>query len=354
MDQKVELVNQHRHRFGLNACLRALALSKGTWHHRQHRRSTEQRDQPLKQRVRDIIEDHPGYGYRPILAELNDGSSERVNHKRLRRVLNTYDLGLPRCLPATRPSSVQRLIGDAGSSVNLVRGRDFDALEAFTTDFTELIYAGGARKAYLIVLLDLGSRWVGGWAVSPSANHLLALTALDRLCAQLAYWGMDLRSKIVHHDRDPVFTSKAWLQRLLLAEHARVSFTVHGARDNPSMESFWGRFKTENRALIREAQTLSEVTELIPGRIDYYNCDRRHSSLGQISPWTVLAQALSQNGHAKRRSARKSNTQAKRTANFERSQHLNGNTAVLDYVPTPRSLEAHPKPTDATRTLSRD
>ena len=114
----------------------------------------------MKQRIRAVIEDHPGYGYRPILAELNDGSSERVNHKRLRRVLRTCDLGLPRCLPATRTGSVQRLIRQAGSCVNLVRGRDCGALEAFATDFTELPYAGGTRKAYLIALLDLGSRWV--------------------------------------------------------------------------------------------------------------------------------------------------------------------------------------------------
>ena len=331
MDEKVELVKKHRQRYGLNVCLQAVALSKGTWYYRQHRSPPEQRDQLLRQRLRDIIEDHPGYGYRPILAELNDGSSERVNHKRLRRILNTYELGLPRCLPATRPSPLQRLIRQAGSSVNLVRGRAFDVLEAFTTDFTELLYAGGTRKAHLIVLLDLGSRWVGGWAVGPSPNHLLALTALDRLCVQLAYWGVDLRDKIVHQDQDPAFTSNAWLRRLLLTEHCRVSFTEHGARDNPWMESFWGRFKTENRTLIQDAQTLSEVADLIPGRIDYYNRDRRHSSLAQISPWTVLARALNQNGHGKRRSARKPNTQTRRSIDYERLQPLNSNTAVLTY-----------------------
>ena len=323
----MKLVNQHRPRYGLNPCLRALGLSKGTWHHRPHRRAPEQRDQPLKERIRAVIEDHPGYGYRPILAELNDGSSERVNPKRLRRVLRTCDLGLPRCLPATRTGSVQRLIRQAGSCVNLVRGRDGGALEAFATDFTELPYAGGTRKAYLIALLDLGSRWVGGWAVGPSANHLLALAALDRLRAQLASWGVDLRDRMVHHDQDPAFTSTAWLRRLLLGEHARVSFTEHGARDNPAMESFWGRFKTENRTLIREAQTLSEIAKLIPERIDYYNRDRRHSSLGQIAPWTVLADTLGKNG--------------------QRQQRL------LEY-PSHASVTRGSSQPDATRTLSRN
>ena len=83
--------------------------------------------------------------------------------------------------------------------------------------------------------------------------------------------------------------------------------------------------------LIQDAQTLSEVADLIPGRIDYYNRDRRHSSLAQISPWTVLARALNQNGHGKRRSARKPNTQTRRSIDYERLQPLNSNTAVLTY-----------------------
>ena len=72
-----------------------------------------------------------GYSPLPSLAY----SSECVNRKRLRRVLRAYDLGLPRCLPANRTGSVQRLIRQAGWSVNLVRGRDCRALEGFTTDF---------------------------------------------------------------------------------------------------------------------------------------------------------------------------------------------------------------------------
>ena len=164
MDEKVELVDRYRHEFGLNACLRALGLSKSTWHHRQHRPDPAARDQPLRDALRAIIQEHPGYGYRPIQAELVEAGKGPVNHKRLLRVLRRYELGLPRCLPAATPSGVQQLIRHAGSSVNLVRRRSFEVLEAFTTDFTELAYAGGAHKAHLIALVDLESHWAGGWA----------------------------------------------------------------------------------------------------------------------------------------------------------------------------------------------
>ena len=70
MDEKVEQVEAHRHRYGLNACLRAVGLSKGTWHYRKHRLSRAERDAALKAEIVSVIESHPDYGYRRIHAEL--------------------------------------------------------------------------------------------------------------------------------------------------------------------------------------------------------------------------------------------------------------------------------------------
>ena len=288
----MDLVKKNRCRFGLNRCLIALGLSKGTWHHRQRRRDATGKDMALRRRITSIIKRNPGYGHRPILAELNEGGKNRVNHKRLLRVLNTYQLALPRCLPRYKPSPVQRLIRRVGSRANLVKGRPFNEFEAFTTDFTELIYARGAKKAHLTAFLDLKSKWVGSWAVAVSANQELALNGLNQLSYHLDKLGKDLNDVVIHHDRDSVYTSYTWLRRILFKEGGRVSYAEHGARDNPWMESFWGRFKTENRGLIWETESLSELTEIIEGRIAYYNLNRRHSTLGQIPPWKFLCRTL--------------------------------------------------------------
>ena len=49
----------------------------------------------------------------------------------------------------------------------------FGVLQAVSTDFTELPYAAGSRKAWLIVIHDLVSRWVV--AVGRRRNRELAL-----------------------------------------------------------------------------------------------------------------------------------------------------------------------------------
>lgn len=158
------MVEEHRGAYGLNRSLQALKLSKGTYYYRRHRQREERkgRDAALKERIVSIIEENPSYGYRRICAEIADSGAGRVNHERIRRVLGDYELGLRRCLPKSRPSPVAKLVREAGPSADLLKGHSFGALEAFSTDFTELLYDGGRKKAWLMVLLDIASKWADG------------------------------------------------------------------------------------------------------------------------------------------------------------------------------------------------
>ncbi len=287
-------MQEQRHRYGLNACLKALGVAKSTWHYRQHRRSQTDKDAPLKAHIIAIIEQHAAYGYRRILEELAHADTQPVNHKRLRRVLKTYELGLRRCLPATKPSAVQHLLSTVGSAKDLVKGRSFGILAAFSTDFTEILYAAGRKKAWLMTLICIESRWAGSWAVGPSRNRALAMVALDRLKEHMQALGRSLDGVILHHDQDSVYTSHAWVWRVLLEERAQLSYTENGAKDNPWIESFWGRFKTENRDLLWEAETLEEVSAIINDKMLYYNGARRHSALAYQPPEDVLSARINQ------------------------------------------------------------
>jgi len=106
-------------------------------------------------------------------AELEERTGEIVNDKRLRRLLGKWDLSLHRTVSRPKPSPVRRLISEAWGHLNLVRDTDPGALETLSTDFTELRYDGGDRKAWLIGFLDLESSWMAGWAVGPSPNRTL-------------------------------------------------------------------------------------------------------------------------------------------------------------------------------------
>ncbi len=297
MEEKFALVEEHRATHGLNRCLKALGLSKGTHHYRLHGGADRRvKDEVLKERVVAVIEENPAYGYRRIKQELEERSSsevdgERVNHKRIRRVLESYDLALQRSLGRLKPSAVARLVAAAGGSADLVKGRSFGILEAFSTDFKELVYDEGRKKAWMMVLLDIESRWAGSFAVGASRNRSLALCALDRLRRAMRLLGRTLCGRLIHHDKDSVYTSHLWLEKLLLEEKVRVSYAERGARDNPWIESFWGRFSVENAQLIFEAETLKEVNRIVTKQMDYYNRKRRHSALAYRRPYEVVLAA---------------------------------------------------------------
>jgi putative transposase len=291
LTEKLELVEHHREEHGLNRCLELLGVSKGTWHRRmRHPEETKQeaRDRQLKGPVLQVVKEHPAYGYRRMLPELLETFGERVNHKRLRRVLNQWDLALPRRVSKPRPSGIDQILRQGKGQLNLLQGWDPGPLEALSTDFTEVRYAGRRKKAYLMALIDIGSHWIPGWALGPSANQDLALTCWKRAGVRLEAAGRGTNGLIVHQDQDSVFTSYRWLRTLLMESEVIVSYSERGAKDNPWIESFWGHFKGENGSLLIEAETLEELREVVDRQMAYYNERRRHSSLDYRSPVEYL------------------------------------------------------------------
>jgi transposase InsO family protein len=176
--------------------------------------------------------------------------------------------------------------------LNLVADLDPGPLEAFSTDFTEVAYAGGDRKAYLMAVLDLESKYVPGWAVGPSANRKLAMRCWEQVRERMASLGEGLDEKIIHHDLDSVYTSYRWLEAMLLDDEMRISYSENGAKGNPWIESLWGRTKAEIGSRITEASSLPALRSVFDERFRYYNQERRHSSIGYIPPREHLGQTL--------------------------------------------------------------
>lgn len=77
-----------------------------------------------------------------------------------------------------------------------------------------------------------------------------------------------------------VYTGDRWLRIILLEDGLRVICSENGPKDNPRIESLWGRMKTEIGFRIAEATTLSDLRALLDERFQYYNQKRRGSSIG--------------------------------------------------------------------------
>lgn len=293
--QKVALVASVWQEYGLAPALAAVELAKSTWYyHQQQKVSYEQKYAYLRPELEAIAQEHPEYGYRRTTVELKARLGQPVNHKVVQRLHQLYELKLRRQSRPPKPSRLRQVITQAGERANLVAQLETIGLfQVVYTDFTELAYAGGSRKAYLMPIIGHATKFVFGWALGQRANTELALSAWTKAKATFEQLGVTYTGLIMHHDQDPVYTGYGWTGQLLLNDDLRLSYALEGAKDNPAMESFNGRFKTENQHLFLETDTLSHLQQVVADRIGYYNTQRRHSTLGYLSPLAFIQQRLS-------------------------------------------------------------
>lgn len=149
----------------------------------------------------------------------------------------------------------------------------------WVTDITYLPSAEG--WVYLAVVLDLFSRKVVGWALSPSlATELVAEALRNAIEARKPQAG-----KLLHHsDRGCQYTSDAYQSQLrLLGIECSMSRTGC-CYDNAVMERFFWSLKYEWTNHQQHA-TLQDVRLSVFQYIEtFYNSQRMHQTLGYLSP----------------------------------------------------------------------
>jgi len=288
--QKVALVEKAREIYGLKVALQAVELPKSTWYyHQQQKVAYEVKYAHLLPILKTIAREHPAYGRPRITVELRETHGYHVNHKVVQRLLRLWELRLLRNTRSPKPSSIRQVIIAAGERVNLVAQlEDIGLFEVAYTDFTELLFAHGTQKTYLVPIVGHLCKMVYSWAVGERANTVLALKAWQRAKRTFKEYDIPYVGMIVHQDQGAVFTSHDWTGQLLLKDSVRVSYALEGAKDNPQMESFTGRFKEENHSLFLDAQSLAELAAVVDERMRYYNSQRRHSAIDYQSPLTYI------------------------------------------------------------------
>jgi len=289
--EKVEIVKANASTYGLNVTLDAIGLPKSTWYYWKSKKvDYKKKYSHLHQPLIKTLNDNPAYGYRRVTPEIVSRGFP-VGETVVRRVLGMWNLSLRRCISKPKPSVPRKILAREGHGMNLVSGIEQPApLQVVYTDFTEILYADGRKKAYLMPLLDHATKWAVGWALGYRANTALALEALSKTVATLDDVGLSLEGCIIHHDQDAVYTGFRWLRAVLIKHCARISYSENGAKGNTAMESFNGRFKTENGDLLYGAANIWELKRLVAQQMTYYNNRRRHSTLENTAPIDYIIQ----------------------------------------------------------------
>ena len=159
--------------------------------------------------------------------------------------------------------------------------RQFDpsaANEVWLADITYIPTREG--WLYLAAVEDLYSRRVVGWSTAPSMESRLVVDALEMAIQRR----LPDERLLTHSDRGSQYASEHY-QRLL-GEHGITCSRSRKADcwDNAPMESFFASLKKE---LVHGADfaTRAEARAAIFAYIEvFYNSQRRHSSLGYVSP----------------------------------------------------------------------
>ena len=285
--EKVELVEAVAGQYGVSKPCELLQLNRSTLYARRRQVPYEMKYQHLREPLEAIARGHPEYGYRRTCWELREGYGVAVNRKVVQNLHWCWDLSLLRSTRHPKPGGIRTAIKSAGDRANLLRRLEtVDPFQVLCTDFTELLYAGGVAK--MIAIIDHEAKVALGWAVGMSADTELALKAWRYAKQTLNELGINPAGMILHQDQDPVFTSYDWTGQLLLADGLRLSYSLNGAKDNTVMESFFSRFKNENRSLLLDAQGPGALGVVVDARMLYYNTERRHSTLNYQAPLTYV------------------------------------------------------------------
>ncbi len=276
--------------YQLATALSAMDLPSSTWYyHRNEKVDYEQKYSHLKPLLEEIIDEHPGYGYRRIKVELEREHGLKVNHKVILRLLRLWNLNINREVKKKVESPVRKTIRNSNGKMDLLNNKEKIApLEAMVTDFTELRYKNGDKKAHLMAIIGYRSKMIYGWGVSKRADTDLALKAWRRAKKCFKEQGISWDNMIMHHDRDSVYTSYRWLDKLLNEDNVRVSYSQRGAKDNTEMESFNSHFKGESKSLFLDSSSVEALAKIVEGRVQYYNRDRLHSTLDYTPPFSYV------------------------------------------------------------------
>jgi putative transposase len=274
-------VERERASFPVVMLCRVLGVSpSGFWAWLGRRPSARaEADEALTERIAAIHRASRGtYGAPRIRAELAAGGV-RCGRKRVARLMRRAGLaGVHRRRRRQWAAASQAVA--AVSHPDLV-GRDFRAAgpdRLWVADITYLPTGGGFL--HLAVVIDAWSRFVVGWSMAAHVRTELVTTALEMAIGRRRPMG-----RLIHHsDRGSQYTSLAFGQRLAEVGIAASVGSVGDAYDNALAESFFASLETElidrsswpSRAAARLA-----VFEYIEA---FYNRQRRHSALGQLSP----------------------------------------------------------------------
>jgi transposase InsO family protein len=279
---RFQFVADHHRRYGVKRLCTILGIARSSFYYWRRtaaeRAARQATDARLAARIRAVHHGSGGtYGVPRITAELRD-DGERINHKRIARVMRSIGLAGVRLRRRHRTTITDPAAAKAPDLI----GRDFTASEPNTKyvgDITYLPLEGG-KFLYLATVIDLASRRLAGWAI---ADHMRTDLVTDALAAAERTRG-SLAGAVLHTDHGAQYTSRTFADACRQAGVRQSMSAIGSSADNALAESFNATFKRETLQGRKTWSSERDARLDAFGWLNRYNTRRRHSRLGQRSP----------------------------------------------------------------------
>jgi len=277
---KYACIEKHRHIYMTTMMCELLSFSRSGLNAARSRAPSKRRrdDEQLVEQIRCAHRKHRGrYGRRRMTPEISQAQGRKINHKRIARLMREHGL------QSHKRRRFRVVTTDSKHAHPLapnVLKRDFAALAPNQKWLADITYVPTDEGwLYLALVLDLYARKLVGWAMSETMPLELTLQALE-----LALGWRDTEEGMVHHsDRGSQYAANDYREKL-----EALGITVSMSRkgdcwDNAPMESVNGTLKVE---CVNDVhfETREQARREIVEYIGYYNTERRHSSLGYLTP----------------------------------------------------------------------
>lgn len=228
-------------------------------------------DIDLMRKLDELHLRQPFKGSRRLRDDLWDDDGLRVNRKRVQRLMRLMGIrALHPGAKTTRPNPQHKIYP------YLLRDLEIDhANQVWCTDLTYIPMRKGFL--YLVAIMDWHSRKVLAWRLS---NSLDAAPCVEALEEALASYGAP---EVFNSDQGCQFTSEDFTDTL---KNHGIKISMDGKGrwiDNVFIERLWRSLKYEE-VYLKAYDSVAQARQGIGDWLMFYNQERRHASLGRMTP----------------------------------------------------------------------
>jgi len=219
------------------------------------------------------------YGWRTIEMKLSQDKGVTMNHKKITRIMNKYNL-VTKIRKRNPYKMIMKKTKEHRTFDNIL-DRNFkqsSPRQVFCTDITYLSFNG--QLAYLSVIKDVASREIIGWNLSCHLQMDIVFNTINSMENNKDIFS--LKNIIIHSDQGSHYTSPEYILKIKELAMTQSMSRKGNCVDNAPVETFFGHFKDE--VDYKNCKTFEELLRLTDEYIKYYNNERRQWDLKKMTP----------------------------------------------------------------------